>query len=258
MSGCRVKGNEEKNCSLSADMSWTSRALSKGHIGSSIPFCSSIFGEKNLVHGPACDIDGLRSLPLRLRGWPTLRDICCARLASAAASCSRKDSAVGSLLLYTLFRFSIKNVLSSVLLRSCLCTLLIDPSVGSLSVVAHLPSCASTSYRDCLPDAHTLRDSLLSLSSLMCSPIFGLLMMTTSDGESHNTSGDHNSPVRAGPAHGASSHGPRMSSFACSSMTTSLSDPRRSWASQKTACNETATARASACRSRDGYRYFGL
>ena len=36
-----------------------------------------------LVHfEPACDIDGLGSLPLRLRGKPTFRDIACARLAN--------------------------------------------------------------------------------------------------------------------------------------------------------------------------------
>ena len=105
---------------------------------------------------------------------------------------------------------------------------LIDPSVGNLSVVAHLPSCASTSHTDCLQGGHTLRDSLLSLSTLMCSPIFGLLMMTTSDRESHYTNGGHNSPVRAGPAHES-----RMPSLPRPSMATSLFDPRRSWASQK-------------------------
>ena len=31
---------------------------------------------------PTCDIDGLGSLPLRLRGRPTFRDIACARLAN--------------------------------------------------------------------------------------------------------------------------------------------------------------------------------
>ena len=38
---------------------------------------------------PTCDIDGLRSLPVRLRGGPTFRDIACGRLASATAPASR-------------------------------------------------------------------------------------------------------------------------------------------------------------------------
>ena len=35
-----------------------------------------------MLFEPACDIDGLGSLPLRLRGRPTFRDIACARLAN--------------------------------------------------------------------------------------------------------------------------------------------------------------------------------
>ena len=35
-----------------------------------------------MLFEPACDIDGLGSFPLRLRGTPTFRDIACARLAN--------------------------------------------------------------------------------------------------------------------------------------------------------------------------------
>ena len=57
------------------------------------PLCSSLFGEKTCSAKPRCDIDGLPSWPLRLRGRA-------ARLAraTAPASCSRKDSAVRPLL----------------------------------------------------------------------------------------------------------------------------------------------------------------
>ena len=55
--------------------------------------------DKILLFEPACNIRGLRSLPLRLRSRPTFRGVSCARLtsASAPASSSRKDSAVRSL-----------------------------------------------------------------------------------------------------------------------------------------------------------------
>ena len=141
-------------------MTW--KALSKAHKDSQksppSPFCSKHLWEKILLFDPACGIDGLRSLPLRLRGVPAFavlrwhvrlhqpptqevtRGLFCAPLtrAEAPASCSRKDSAAGH-----------------------------------------------------------------------------LLRMVT--------------------------HGLRMPSLTCWSMTTSLSSPKRSWASQK-CCNDTATA----------------
>ena len=47
---------------------------------------------KILLFEPACDIDDLRSLLLRIRGRPTFPDVSCARLASATAPDSRSGT----------------------------------------------------------------------------------------------------------------------------------------------------------------------
>ena len=75
-----------------ADSGDVEGALERPHLHLNVVQAS--LGEK-LLFEPACDIDGLRSLPLRLRGKPTFRDIACTRLASATAPASRSGKQSG-------------------------------------------------------------------------------------------------------------------------------------------------------------------
>ena len=148
---CSREDSALRPLSLSADMSWTSRALSKGHIDSQrsppFPSCSSIFVEKS---GPRTRV--------RHR-WSALFAPPPSRLADISLHllCSAGKCESTNLLLKERFCCGIVAAVHafSVFCQECVvfCTppilslytvvhpvVLIDPFVGNLSVVAHLPS----------------------------------------------------------------------------------------------------------------------
>ena len=116
-------------------MTW--KALSKGHKdsqkGPSSPFSSSIFGRIFCSLIPRDD--GLRSLPLRLRGVPTFRDLYCAPLASAIAPASNSRSHSRSFLCSACTRGSTSFLLKK---RFCCGTLVENGKAWAAHALAHL------------------------------------------------------------------------------------------------------------------------